>query len=256
MKKTLTLLFAAAVSCAITQAGEILNVPAGTEEIVGSYDFSAITPHVFTLGITLDTTLLSRLATEQAAATSAKDVLFTLSGGISGTGNSGAEGVTFSKGMLGFNSAQKGDEASAIQSVSNADFAQWTTNSSEKTYQTLKDNAIDWGNAKNAAFILVGSELSTTKNKVIAYLFVEGKDDSVYMYSGTKNWGFYTNIDTLTINSSAITSIELYDETLDVKTLAQTMLAATNTDGNVPEPTTATLSLLALAGLAARRRRK
>lgn len=86
-------------------------------------------------------------------------------------------------------------------------------------------------------------------------------DDYVDTYTNSRNYlTTYTSIDVL---SSAVTNLQLYNVALEgdqIQTALNTLKGnpppSTPGDGNVPEPTTATLSLLALAGLAARRRRR
>ena len=86
-------------------------------------------------------------------------------------------------------------------------------------------------------------------------------DEYVNTYTNSKNYlSSYTSID---IFSSAVTDLQLYNVALEGDQIQTALdaLKGNNTpstpgDGNVPEPTTATLSLLALAGLAARRRRR
>lgn len=87
-------------------------------------------------------------------------------------------------------------------------------------------------------------------------------DDYVDTYTNSNYYlTTYTSIDVL---SSAVTNLQLYNVALEGDEQIQTALntlkgntpPSTPGDGNVPEPTTATLSLLALAGLAARRRRR
>ena len=131
MKKTLAILLAA-VSCSMSNAAEILSIPVGTEEIANTYDFSAITTHVFTLGITLDTNLLAKLAEEQSkeGATSTKEVLFSLSGATTEVNNYGAEGILFSKGDTSFTTAKHNKEITAISSLTA--FNAWSVNSQEK----------------------------------------------------------------------------------------------------------------------------
>ena len=90
-----------------------------------------------------------------------------------------------------------------------------------------------------------------------AVLSVIDADNSItHITMSSANPGLTYTIDKLSINSSAITTAYVYSAPTwtnnEVLALAETALRA----HNVPEPTTATLSLLALCGLAARRRRK
>ena len=86
-------------------------------------------------------------------------------------------------------------------------------------------------------------------------------DDYVDTYTNSRHYlTTYTSIDVL---SSAVTNLQLYNVALEgdqiqtaLNTLKGNTPPSTPGDGNVPEPTTATLSLLALAGLAAHRRRR
>ena len=98
---------------------------------------------------------------------------------------------------------------------------------------------------------------ATTTNVALSIGFTDG---TVETYDGTKanivfggTSGFAST--GITINDTYVTSYEV-DTTFtsldDAKTKSVALLPSTS----VPEPTTATLSLLALAGLAARRRRK
>ena len=80
-------------------------------------------------------------------------------------------------------------------------------------------------------------------------------------YTSNKTWdiSYLKDNVTLNFNTDLIDSVRVYNSVLtgtDAENAAKAVLGFTPGDGNVPEPTTATLSLLALAGLAARRRRK
>lgn len=97
---------------------------------------------------------------------------------------------------------------------------------------------------------------ATATNIALSISYLDGSDVSTYsatksdlMFSGTS--GFAAS--TLNVNDTYAVSYEFdtsYKSLDDVKALSVAMLPT------IPEPTTATLSLLALAGLAARRRRK
>ncbi len=95
----------------------------------------------------------------------------------------------------------------------------------------------------------------TTDKASVLYISSSGNESIKW----TSNlWMRYANYDTLTIEDSvfkdAIDSIYVFNSSLtDAQVIS---LSADAIAAAVPEPATATLSLLALAGLAARRRRK
>lgn len=79
---------------------------------------------------------------------------------------------------------------------------------------------------------------------------------------GSKIIPSFDEINSITINPLLVGTVEIYKGTMEINEIIETSQRLVNEsmgtggNGNVPEPTTATLSLLALAGLAARRRRK
>ena len=75
-----------------------------------------------------------------------------------------------------------------------------------------------------------------------------------FMADSGLRWSDFV-MDTLKVNPDYVAKVALYDKTLS-KDDALASNRAIFTMQNVPEPATGTLSLLALAGLAARRRRK
>ena len=84
-------------------------------------------------------------------------------------------------------------------------------------------------------------------------LTMKKSDGSLLEYTGTTSgysFGNTTDINSVSFNSSVVNSAYYFDS------IATTANAKSLNAALVPEPTTATLSLLALAGLAARRRRK
>ena len=76
-------------------------------------------------------------------------------------------------------------------------------------------------------------------------------------YTPSSNWsiGQSMNDITLNFNTDLVDSVYVYNSVLTGEDLFKAAETAVKNSLNVPEPTTATLSLLALAGLAARRRR-
>ncbi len=106
----------------------------------------------------------------------------------------------------------------------------------------------------------------TSQGKVVMALTINGTTEVLYLTNGTAEVHWTTGNATTqdaTYNSltiadnaftAAISSIYVFDQTLtqeQIKSISAEAITAA-----VPEPATATLSLLALAGLAARRRRK
>ncbi len=94
------------------------------------------------------------------------------------------------------------------------------------------------------------------------YLTIDYKEGETASYYGTLSglkWSSGTGTpSTLNVNTDEITSAYVFSDILsqnDAIAMNEAAIAAMSTP-NVPEPTTATLSLLALAGLCARRRRK
>ncbi len=118
-----------------------------------------------------------------------------------------------------------------------------------------------WGT--NYSYFAVNSVLPTTGDVTLTLSF--GNDGtSLYVgaaydtHSALK--GAVGEIDTMILSSYAVDAMKSITTYAGVASLRDTSLAssaiALNAAKAIPEPTTATLSLLALAGLAARRRRK
>lgn len=88
--------------------------------------------------------------------------------------------------------------------------------------------------------------------------------DPIYRANTRKGFGIGDQLTLLAISSNNVKDIELYTDNFSqeesiahANRLADVLFGRTgNNDDSVPEPTTATLSLLALAALASRRRRK
>ena len=112
-----------------------------------------------------------------------------------------------------------------------------------------------WTNA-NSATLVFSADRGTGARVVFTMNYTDG---TVFQTSGTasgvksSNW----TPSGLTLDTQAITSVAMYNSYItadDAKAIGVGML--TEPSPVIPEPATATLSLLALAGLAARRRRK
>ena len=112
------------------------------------------------------------------------------------------------------------------------------------------NNQINWNNVTGAALTMVHNDKSNSQ----VYLTVAYTDGTTYTLAGTQSdlkWsGGIGAISDLRLNTNIVNYVEVYSGALSS---AEVLTHATQL---VPEPTTATLSLLALCGLAARRRRR
>ena len=259
MKKTL--IFALAAMSAMA-ADPILDLTTDNVQ-VNEYSLEGITDHHYTVVFTLDLVKMMSSAGQSP--------IVGLGGSLT-TGNIyGAEMLAFNNGTIGFATQKKGSLADAFTFPSGGYDNTWNTVSGLTGYDSLNDKTPDWNSssASSAVFVLVGDPAGTTRDKFTGYLYIQ-TDDGMNCYAGTKNWSLKTSIDTLKIyeassdpdfSYSTIDSLQVYAESMtadQAKGLAEAILSTSTpgTDTTVPEPATATLSLLALAGLAARRRRK
>ncbi len=118
------------------------------------------------------------------------------------------------------------------------------------------ENAGFWTNAAAAAVTLTYSYDTGTTG---TFTLMDSNGKVLQEVGGTFSTSLKSSTatyDAVTFDGSIVESTYVFNQAVTVeeaKTLAQAALVKT---GTVPEPTTATLSLLALAGLAARRRRK
>ena len=116
---------------------------------------------------------------------------------------------------------------------------------------------VTWDNVTEAALTYVFNGNNTAgdvlKGTSVCLTLVDANDNILYSQSGNLS-GLVSagnNYKELYFDTAIVTSAYVYNSaigTADAQALTQMLI--------VPEPTTATLSLLALAGLAARRRRK
>lgn len=258
MKKTL--IFALAAMSAMA-ADPILDLTTDNVQ-VNEYSLEGITDHHYTVVFTLDLVKMMSSAGQSP--------IIGLGGSLA-NGNYGAEMLAFNNGTITYSAQQKGDSSAAFTFPTTGYENSWNTISGLTGYDSLKDTTPDWNSssASSAVFVLVGDPVSTTRDKFTGYLYIQ-TDDGMNCYAGTKNWSFKASIDTLKIYEASsdpdfsyttIDSLQVYAESMNeaqAKELAEAILATSTpgTDTTVPEPATATLSLLALAGLAARRRRK
>lgn len=250
MKKTL--IFALAAMSAMA-ADPILNLTQN-DVLAGTYNLAGITNHQYTVAFTLDLALMAQ--------TPGQSPIIALGGSITET-LYGAELLAFDDGYINYGTRKKGSMEEAFTFTTSS--SSW---SKVSDFTSLK-NVPDWPNAKSAAFVLVGDMVGTS-DRITCYLFMLN-NDATLTYAGTKSWSYNTAIDTLNVyNASSdasqsltcVDSLQVFTDVMDAdaaKNLAMSMMSSNSTPGTdttVPEPATATLSLLALAGLAARRRRK
>lgn len=237
MKKTLSLLIATAI-CA---SGDVIYTSQDAQ--VGEYAFdTAIPTSNYTVAVTLDLT---------SSATSV-ETLFYLKGDYSSY--DAITGLMLQNSKLGGFYRQSDSYENAAATAVYADWNKsYTNNNLPEGYTSLYTTpAIDFSSAQAVTLFFVGS-VSGTYDYIKAYAYVHNSDGSTDKYTGTNRFNKkpFTNITGVVVNSVAVGSIDVYDSAMSVEEIEKIALSAPA----VPEPTTATLSLLALAGLAARRRR-
>lgn len=248
MKKTIALLLASigiAFGDSLTEGSNLILSKNAGEVQLGNYELTGLTSnHEYTLAITLNLDMRP----------SGKELIFSLAGSR-GDNVFGGEGIAFDKGGIDYvTTSLSGNPITSLESALTPTVYNYNWQDTEKGFQSLK-NVPNWNNATDAVFVLVGKSDFT----MTGYLFIGYQDDNVISYNGmynTKLTGL--DISTLKISDECVESFRMYDTVMDtpgVKAIAQDMLYSSQSPA-APEPTTATLSLLALAGLAARRRRK
>lgn len=233
MKKTLSLLIATAI-CA---SGDVIYTSQDAQ--IGEYTFDkTLSTSNHTVAVTLDLT---------ASATSIEN-LFYLQGQMNSY--SSIEGLILDNSRLGGFYKQAETIDKALGNVQLTDWSSITDNSLPEGYTSLyKNNTLDFSNVSSVTLFLVGYTKGTYEY-LTSYAYVQNTDGSTDKYTGTTRYNRkpFTNITGVVVNSVAVGSIDVYDSAMSVEEIEKIALS-------VPEPTTATLSLLALAGLAARRRR-
>ena len=251
MKKTLiALVSAGSFALGSTAIVDVTNVTSSNN----SATFTSNTSKAFTIALTLDASQY---------ATIADDVnLFKLTG-------KWEDDFT---GVLGMNSIVGGDK-NGLQG-----FWEYNTNTNKRgdinQYTCFKN--LDWSTVKGLTMVMSykeGSNNNTTNdltddlamyfNSSVSIITLDGKittvtnsNDGLYKFTIRKNNAVESITNAFiateaTVNATYVDSFTIYSEYMDT-----TKTAALSASRLVPEPTTATLSLLALAGLAARRRRK
>ena len=122
----------------------------------------------------------------------------------------------------------------------------------------LNTQVASWGEGATAALTLTGGMADAGASGAPTsglYLTINKADGSTIQYTASKNYYKFTGLtgfDSFAINPDLVTSAYFFSENVDAATAKALNAAAIKA---APEPATATLSLLALAGLAARRRR-
>ena len=128
------------------------------------------------------------------------------------------------------------------------------------------DNEVAWDNLMADSNVFTGAD----GNKYITLMLTQWNNNSINFHVNTSNGllintpslgaGSISSMDALYVNNAFVAGLEVTPSWKDGDTNCQTATATFNAVMKqkllVPEPATSTLSLLALAGLAARRRRK
>ena len=136
------------------------------------------------------------------------------------------------------------------QDGNNSDVEFFSDILSDWGYSYNSETSTSTSNITGVAYTLTG----TVGSDFSSYLVVTLADGTTYNYSGTSSgysFSDLTDINSISFDSDIVKEAYVFD-TVSTATAAN----ALNKAILVPEPATATLSLLALAGLAARRRRK
>ena len=130
----------------------------------------------------------------------------------------------------------------------------------EDGYYVMNEDKVDDANSIIDDIVSIAVTQSHTKSTGTIMHMTLGLADGTYKelsMSGNNTslkWSAgYDGWKTLGVNTDVVSSVYLFQGAIDKTTALALNKAAT---AAIPEPTTATLSLLALAGLAARRRRK
>lgn len=243
------------VSCAFgyTEVVDVTDVTSSNNTAT----FSTNTSTSVTVALTLNVEAMKAIGGTTYSGTATN--LFKLNG-IWENGNSGYIGVC--------NNGKNGSDSK------NGLYADWFFSTSSKkndSSMNLDDcfsastTAVDWSKVVNMTLVMTykeGTESGNTVNHMLystsfSYLFDDGttktigeEQNELYRFTqGVKVNAFTaTSID---VNSDYVDSYTIYSDYLTIDQAKS--LSATRV---IPEPTTASLSLLALAGLAARRRRR
>lgn len=248
MKKTLCALFAMAGAAFATTLEDAVATYQG-ESLTSTVTVENWTANKMSVAITLDVGAVKEMLTTTwiAGAGQVQTML-----NMQGTWNSATEGRTDIVGV-NFNGSSSSKYATPyLQATSpNGNSAAIKANGAS---ESLKFNAsTDWNDIAGMALVLT-HDGSTTGALYCAVMHNDGTFDTFAgSNSGIKfstSTAFAPNGTLTDINTNLVTSLNVFDSVVnqaDSLAIAQELA--------VPEPATATLSLLSLAGLAARRRR-
>lgn len=247
MKKTLTLLIAAA-GCAVAEVPAdklVLTLSNLASNDIVQYDISGFKASG-TTAIANNTTVALTLNVEAMAAEGGYD-LFSLEGLSSYAVTGVVPDQAYRQGV--YWNTKKELMAGISKSTTG-------TLSTTKSLTGISEKTIDWSNISAASFVYVTNE-NSPNDIYQGYLFLRDMDGHEITYVSediNANRGNDPGeFSLININTKYVNSVQVYATNLgaaDALVLGKSMLPT------VPEPTTATLSLLALAGLAARRRRR
>lgn len=200
------------------------------------------TTTAFTVSMTLDMNKLKEILTSSGRENKNYN-LFTCNLRTSSNDNAHTMGT-----KVIYTSASSSNTTSSVWTTANG--TSGTTNLGGESY--LSDVVTsDWANAKEAALTMAYNK----SNGSYALLSIYCSDGTILNYAGTSTglkWSNTAGVSSITIGDEAnlVKQAYLFNSKLDatsIQSIHQSLL---------PEPTTATLSLLALAGLATRRRRQ
>lgn len=243
MKKTIVLMLAIAGTCSAsepTAAGSLTNISLTTNQVVDISQYKLKSSEGWTLAITLTNwDVVKGPIGWLSASTNKDDASYTASYGTFGWSASGndtfGQVTTFTNNSSGTAGGQGGYSEGYSESLEKA---------GDTTDLTFSTTVFLTGN-NTGTVTLYEIDSPVTKNVVktaetSGYLTTTGTNtiNGLYIGNWAKNGVF---------QAGGTMDITFYNTALTVPQMKSLL---------VPEPTTATLSLLALAGLAARRRRK
>ena len=249
MKKTLIALFAMAGAAFATTLEDAVATFSG-ETLTSTVSVSNWTASEMSVAVTLDVAAVKELLTTTWIAGTA-DVHTIVN--MQGTWNSAPEGPTYTVGV-NFNGSSTARYASPYLQGNAPNDKSITNLAANGLSESLKfADSTNWDDIAGMALVLTHNGGST----IATYWAVTHADGTCDTYAGSNSglkWGnstAFTPNGTLTgIDTNLATAVNVFDSAVsqaDSLKIAQQLA--------VPEPATATLSLLALAGLAARRRR-